>query len=406
VLIAWRRAGGPLSPMVARPGAPDGALRAPGPPVEPIPGAHFERSRGTLVELRDRRCCYAWIVPESINEFSWSRSRDNVFQECRRRYYYQYYGAWGGWEVGADPLTRRLYVLKQLGTRHMWVGKLVHEAIERALLAMRDGFALSEASLIEDTIRQMRAEWKGSRQGVYRDNPKRPGLFEHEYAVPVRDAEWRALRDHVVRCLRSFHRLPLLADIKKTPTDRWVLIEDVESFSFESTLVRAAPDFGYWTVDGRLQLIDWKTGSNGGGGDAALQLAGYALYAREVLRVEPPRVELLEVNLREGQVSVHPWDARSLERVQDNIRLSVRAMKAYLRDAARNLAAEADFEKTEDLRICRWCNFRAVCRPELPGFAAASGPSEVVAVADRTSPTRASIGAGRGPSRPSPDELP
>jgi hypothetical protein len=24
-----------------------------------------------------------------------------------------------------------------------------------------------------------------------------------------------------------------------------------------------------------------------------------------------------------------------------------------------------DFERTEELRSCRWCNFRAVCRPEL-----------------------------------------
>jgi hypothetical protein len=24
-----------------------------------------------------------------------------------------------------------------------------------------------------------------------------------------------------------------------------------------------------------------------------------------------------------------------------------------------------DFELTENLRICRWCNFKAVCRPDL-----------------------------------------
>ena len=27
--------------------------------------------------------------------------------------------------------------------------------------------------------------------------------------------------------------------------------------------------------------------------------------------------------------------------------------------------AITDFELTENLRICRWCNFKAVCRPEL-----------------------------------------
>src|SRR5215468_11631389 len=125
-------------------------------------------------------------VPEHVNAFSWSRTRDNVFQECRRRYYFQYYGAWGGWDPGAEPLVRRLYILKQLATRQMWAGRLVHEAIERWLLATRDGHGLSEASLIEDTVRQMREEWKGSRHGVYRESPKRPSLFEHEYGVVIR----------------------------------------------------------------------------------------------------------------------------------------------------------------------------------------------------------------------------
>lgn len=38
---------------------------------------------------------------------------------------------------------------------------------------------------------------------------------------------------------------------------------------------------------------------------------------------------------------------------------------ADLADPDANLARIDDFERTEDLRICRWGNFRAVCRPEL-----------------------------------------
>ncbi|HEX7786523.1 MAG TPA: PD-(D/E)XK nuclease family protein [Methylomirabilota bacterium] len=316
-------------------------------------------------------------MADLANEFSWSRTRDNAFQECRRRYYYQYYGAWGGWAADSDPLVRRLYILKQLATRQMWAGRLVHEAIERALLALRDGHGLSEASLIEHTVRQMREEWKGSRDGVYRESPKRPSLFEHEYAVAIRDTEWQALRDHVVRCLRNFHRLAVLGEIKRTPTERWIFIEDIGSFPFEGTRVFTAPDFGYWSHADRLQLLDWKTG--GGGDDASLQLGGYALYALEVLGVDPARVDLHEVNLREAKVTTHPWDAASLDRVREHIRLSVRSMKAYLKDPDRNLAEESGFEKTEDLRICRWCNFRAVCRPELAPFPTPAAPARVEA---------------------------
>jgi hypothetical protein len=158
----------------------------------------------------------------------------------------------------------------------------------------------------------------------------------------------------------------VLTDIKQTPTERWVFIEDIGSFPFEGTRVFSAPDFGYWSHADRLQLLDWKTG--GGGEGAGLQLGGYALYALEVLGVDLGRVDLLEVNLREGKVTVHPWDEASLDRVREHIRLSVRSMKAYLKDPALNLAEESGFEKTEELRICRWCNFRAVCRPDLAPF--------------------------------------
>jgi hypothetical protein len=55
-------------------------------------------------------------------------------------------------------------------------------------------------------------------------------------------------------------------------------------------------------------------------------------------------------------------------------------MKAWLRDPDRNVAALEDFERTEDLRLCRWCNFKAVCRPELRGEPA---PAPALASADR-----------------------
>jgi hypothetical protein len=76
-------------------------------------------------------------------------------------------------------------------------------------------------------------------------------------------------------------------------------------------------------------------------------------------------VDLLEVNLREPTVTPHQWDAARLADIREQLRLSIRGMKAYLAEPDKNLAVLEAFERTEDLRICRGCNFRAVCRPEL-----------------------------------------
>jgi hypothetical protein len=86
--------------------------------------------------------------------------------------------------------------------------------------------------------------------------------------------------------------------------------------------------------------------------------------------VEPARVDLLQVNLREPEVTPLIWDDGRLEEIRGQLRLSIRSMRAYLADAAANVARLDDFEKTEELRICRWCNFKKVCRPQMMQAAA------------------------------------
>src|SRR5262249_61459661 len=91
----------------------------------------------------------------------------------------------------------------------------------------------------------------------------------------------------------------------------------------------------------------------------------------------PTGTDLVEVTLREPSVTTHRWDDDRLGAVRDQLRLSIRAMKAYLADPDANVARIDGFERTEELRICRWCNFRAVCRPEI-GSEGGGGPPPAV----------------------------
>jgi PD-(D/E)XK nuclease superfamily len=297
------------------------------------------------------------------NPFTWSRSRDNTFQECRRKYYYQYYGAWGGWEVDAPDQARRLYVLKQLASRQQWAGKVVHDAVEMVLKAVAAGHELPPEPFIRDVVERMRADWRSSRARRYWEAPKSAALFEHEYGVDLKPAVWQALSRHVTTCIRNFFRLSLLAEIRRTPTEHWLVEYASRAFEFEGTPVWVAPDFGFWRGD-RLVLVDWKTGAAGPAA-AAFQLGCYALYAHEVLKRPPDQVDLLEANLREGTITSLHWSDDQLDSIKGRLRLSIRSMRAYLADPEANLALVENFERTEEVRLCRWCNFRAVCRPEL-----------------------------------------
>ncbi len=53
-------------------------------------------------------------MTEIKNEFSWSKSRDEVFRTCPRQYWFAYYGYWNGWLENALERTRQIYILKNL----------------------------------------------------------------------------------------------------------------------------------------------------------------------------------------------------------------------------------------------------------------------------------------------------
>jgi hypothetical protein len=36
-------------------------------------------------------------MAEFKNEFSWSKTRDEVFKTCPHQYWFAYYGYWNGW---------------------------------------------------------------------------------------------------------------------------------------------------------------------------------------------------------------------------------------------------------------------------------------------------------------------
>ena len=90
------------------------------------------------------------------NEFSWSITRDRVFQSCPRQYYYNYYGYWGGWEMDAPERTRQTYILKNLKNRFMWAGEKVHDCIKHTLTNLRRDISILDVDqIISITLNQM-----------------------------------------------------------------------------------------------------------------------------------------------------------------------------------------------------------------------------------------------------------
>lgn len=305
-------------------------------------------------------------MADLTNDFTWSVSRERLFRTCRRAYYFRYYGAWGWWEPEADPLTRELGVLKNLGTRYTLAGQVVHETIAFVLGRHRDGEEVPLALAQERAAASLREGFRQSLRQEYRQR-KAIGLFEHEYGDEVPPEEWARMRDRALRCLENFYGSEIRRAILAQPPDSWFPIDTLNSFEFEGTKVFAAPDFAMRDPAGRAHILDWKTGEPDEGG-GRMQLACYGLFARERWGLDP-RTAIGELHyLQTGECVSAPLDEGALENAAALIRASIEEMKLLLTDPARNLADQARFPQTDDLSACGRCNFRRICWPEWPAL--------------------------------------
>jgi hypothetical protein len=300
---------------------------------------------------------------ELQNEFSWSKSRHEKFEECLRAYYYQYYGSWGGWAAAAGASTRELYVLKKLSSRWQWAGSAVHEAIRHMLSRARfTGDRKGLEKLLAQTRERARAIWSASRDKSYWREPTRiVGLVEHEYAEPVPAEEWKRLWEEVIEgSIRAFYASETFDRIRAVPPERWLTVDELDSWTFESTKVWVAVDFAYRDEQGRVHLLDWKTGREREVDRA--QVGVYALYAGQKWGVPPDMVVGGLVYLGGGAERVDvSVDAAAVARLQGQMRASIAAMKERLDDPARNAASIERFPRIEDVQACRRCPFRRPC---------------------------------------------
>ena len=299
------------------------------------------------------------------NEFSWSVSRDSLFKECRRKYYYNYYGSWGGWDKNhRDKTTRILYVLKSLQNRWQWKGSTVHHEIEKILKELVSTGDLIPFEKSKNRVTElMRSDFRFSRDGLYwqKDGSLRnvTALFEHEYKSGTPDEVWKKNYDEAIQCLESFYNSQIPEVIKKLPKEKIISIESMtaSAFSFNPEKVFVKLDLAYESGDG-VEIVDWKTGA---GESDKLQFLVYTIFAYEELEVPLEQITLTEYNLLGDGPRAHRFSAHELNDAVEYINRSIAEMKGMLADPDENTAVMTDFPRIGNDKVCETCGFKKIC---------------------------------------------
>ena len=301
-------------------------------------------------------------MSELKNEFSWSKTRDEVFKTCPRQYWFSYYGYWNGWLENAAERTRQIYVLKNLRNRQMLAGEKVHQCIQRSLYNIQRGIkVLPIDEIVTITLDQMRAEFRSSKSKNYRKNPKSCGLLEHEYEMEVRDEEWKEVAGNVETCLRHFYASDIYDGLKSHLREGWLEVEEFSSFYLDDIKINLVIDCAIKEGAG-VYIYDWKTGKSLSE-DLSIQLGCYALYALEKWNIPPESLSIIEYNLSFDKSNWFSVSQEEMRGMQSYIKGSIKDMHSLLTDIPNNLPMEEDrFIKIEDEHVTSRCNFRKVCR--------------------------------------------
>ena len=296
------------------------------------------------------------------NNFSWSWSRRGTFEQCKRKYWLNYYGYWGGWSRDAPPRERALYVQKNLTTKPMWLGNCVHDAAEWALVALGRGQFIDCDDMVGRVLKRANKDILSSESGDNLRDPKRSCGFQEHYYYSETTIEWEDTLVEIERQVRNLYTNPIFCRMFHVP-ERLREVEVLHQEQLAGVPVYVKLDALMDDGAGGLVIIDWKTGKSHDGGVVARQLGVYGLYARDILAVPASKLKMVHVNLRENKFITHQMTEEMLRDAAETVESSAMSMKSLT--SLDNVAEESDFPKLPvGDKACTFCKFRRDCDRE------------------------------------------
>jgi CRISPR/Cas system-associated exonuclease Cas4 (RecB family) len=292
------------------------------------------------------------------NIFSWSVSRDRLFTECRRAYYYHYYGAWGGWERDAPELAKKTYLLKNMHSIDTWVGDVVHQTIKWVLENKAAGKDIAQDAARARIKEHLVRTWAQSKERQWVNGIKQHlNLFEHYYK---REPSPELLAMKIAKAVKSidnFYKLKILDIFSGVEGGGFLSIDELDSFDLDGVKVYAVPDFA--VKEGRYILFDWKTGKPSE--KDLFQLSFYVLYAQYRWRAAIDEVEVIPVYLSDSNCGLQPASVVDLSYVRQYVQDSAKKMREVLTNVEANQADIARCPKTQFVKKCANCRFQEIC---------------------------------------------
>ena len=278
----------------------------------------------------------------------WSVSRYDTFQSCRRKYYYDYYN-----KYDTEFPRAKIIQLKSMTTLALEAGNIVHDAIKTLLERLLKTEDPIDTTRFMAYARRKAADYTAAKtfaEVYYRETP----AMEPQTVFAL-----------VEQCLTAFLQSPRFAWITEKAVRNktgWI----IEPGGFGETRIDGLKayckvDF-LFPVDGRIHILDWKTGKPAVQKHRK-QMVGYAAWASQqcgaALENIEPTVAYLRPPYAESTIAVNEFDAQEFSSA---VAAETAEMHALCATVERNVPRPKEsFPQTARTGLCKYCNYRELC---------------------------------------------
>lgn len=300
----------------------------------------------------------------------WSISGHNCFHRCQRQYFFR--NIMAHHNAKKDPRRREAYLIKQLSSLSAWKGRLVHLALEKYFVpTLQNGNIISRDELTSRTLELAEQQLEFSQQRKYRQHGTTKtkvgdiflALKAHEPEFDLDKQQVQEVFEDIETCYQNLYSHSRFMNFISEQAD-WYQTEFRLSFQFNNTTIVGQPDLLIGYGEGKICVIDWKTGrSTGSNYSRQLYLYGLAVIRNQKwLDYQLQDLLLVEANLLQNKFIKYTIDESQELEIEDFLDRSISKIKAVTGDRKYNLNDLKDYAYANSLSSCQHCNFKALCQ--------------------------------------------
>lgn len=167
-----------------------------------------------------------------VNNFSWSYSRMQLFNSCRKAYFYRYYASAGGGDEYSSEKSHNLYLLKQLQRSTSFFDSVLLNSLKELFLNRNFGIS-SHTEILKSLSRTISLQLYKAKNSLltedWRNDLKAVNLFETYYNSKSINEIISEASNLCIQFITSFSKTTLFSEMCNTNYLKWTETGSPES---------------------------------------------------------------------------------------------------------------------------------------------------------------------------------